>query len=440
MLEQLEFTLALDVLSPLHIGTGENDKLKDLRQGKDWNTSSESQESDVALIARDNEGNPCIPSASLKGCLRNLVADKENSCQVLFGSIADHKNSDQDKTGQAGALFLRLARFNENGLKLEKNALSLYDPEKHSFIRTRTRIDGNTGTAKDKALFNQEFVPQGFRFKLCVVFDGSLKDAEKHLIPLLGRMAADTGFSVGKNSKQGSGRLRLIAGETTVTHRTLSSKKTLGWNIKPETPDNQIAENLLLTCEGPYISLDPTREGKKGDTEDSANKGVVDQDNKPILLPSTLIGALRARLSWLAQTTDAATEPDNPEHVLPDGGSPDTLSPAQRLFGVTGWKSLVRIDKIHCTKAGVEDDITSVSLDPFTAGPLEGALFTTTVNIDVQFSVKLSLARRATFGADNEKDQACFDALLKDIKENGLMLGHGTTKGFGWFTVDEGKQ
>jgi hypothetical protein len=82
--------------------------------------------------------------------------------------------------------------------------------------------------------------------------------------------------------------------------------------------------------------------------------------------------------------------------------------------------------------AGSPVEITSEALDQFSMAPLDGALFTTRAFVGCEFSVHLGLDRRRTVTA---ADETFFRELVDDATDNGLMLGHGTNKGFGWFAV-----
>jgi hypothetical protein len=80
-------------------------------------------------------------------------------------------------------------------------------------------------------------------------------------------------------------------------------------------------------------------------------------------------------------------------------------------------------------------DVTSVKLDRFTSGPIDNALFKTGaflgVALDAAFAIE---ARPPSLPAGERKmDDDLYEELLQDIRTNGLVLGHGGNKGFGWF-------
>ena len=107
-----------------------------------------------------------------------------------------------------------------------------------------------------------------------------------------------------------------------------------------------------------------------------------------------------------------------------------TLTQTERLFGVTGFRARLAIDRLEVKKA--EDfEISSVKLDRFTGGPMDNALFKTQAHRDVEVHVSLRLAHAT------EADVTFTEQLITDICREGevLVLGHGGSKGFGWFNV-----
>ena len=115
------------------------------------------------------------------------------------------------------------------------------------------------------------------------------------------------------------------------------------------------------------------------------------------------------------------------------------LSSVERLFGVTGWRGRVIVGDLAWAAPPVAadaiQDLTSVSIDRFTGGGRDGALYTTQVFLDPAFDLRARLDRTGALVTDD--DAALFDALIADLTTNGLFLGHGAAKGFGWFAVTE---
>ncbi len=89
-------------------------------------------------------------------------------------------------------------------------------------------------------------------------------------------------------------------------------------------------------------------------------------------------------------------------------------------------------------------EITSVKLDHFSGAPIDKALFSTKVVVGVRLEIALALEsrrdadpeKRGGAGDADEKVAKLFKELIEDIRGDGLTLGHGANKGFGWFKFE----
>lgn len=108
---------------------------------------------------------------------------------------------------------------------------------------------------------------------------------------------------------------------------------------------------------------------------------------------------------------------------------------------------------LHIKRCDVSEgepfEITSVKLDRFTGGPVDNALFTTGAFTGVRLKLELALTRRRSFEPERGSPPArkpdfeptaddldLFKLLCDDIEKNGLDLGSGSSKGFGWFVKE----
>ena len=78
-------------------------------------------------------------------------------------------------------------------------------------------------------------------------------------------------------------------------------------------------------------------------------------------------------------------------------------------------------------------EMTGIAVDRFTGGTIDGALYSVAAYVGSAFVATLTVERRG--GYPNVADRALLDCLLGDLAGEGLLLGHGTGKGFGWFDV-----
>lgn len=451
LLEQITIRGQLEALTPLHVGTGEFCALREIVDQetlpKHIKDDQAKLDSLVAMVARDVNEKPCIPATTLKGCLRSACRQSDMEEEVLkklFGEIHDEEQS----SGEIGALRFRLANFVQMAPSDSKAAVTLpyYSPQRASYILTRVAIDRHTGTAQDKKLFNQEMVPKGALFSFRLDFAGNKKDFEDDALRVLNLLAGSRGVALGKGQGLGQGQVRLKP-ETVTWERTyfdpdkFSKKLDTSFTIPiepEETLASQVAYVLRLECDGPYLTSDPFRAGEKENPGDPSIQALQSEEGQPLLLPSSLLGVLRSKMAWqqaLALGRQVTEEEyrrdvDDPERKT-GWASPADLTPTERLFGVTGWRKLVRVEYLELKGRRGTCDATSVALDRFTGGPLDGALFTTHAYHGVEFEVKLGLEKRG-----HQKDEEAFRELMESICEEGLILGHGGNKGFGWFKVE----
>lgn len=465
----------LEVLTPLHIGTGERCAYSDITDG-----SEAAAPVRINALQRDHKGHPYIPATSLKGVLRHLYPALATRPYV-FGDISDVER----ETGTMGRLLILGATWLSGPPDSALKALPHGGTGGRDkiFVRARTRIDRRTGSAEAHRLFQAEMVPSGTRFAFSAIWltDEGPETVVKELETVsqaLAPLAWPLGIAVGRGGGKGDGRLRLIEEGRSVDFESVLGDAGEGdgltkvfcrylTGVRPKTC---AAHTLKLECDGPFISVDPSKIASDGNQEDDDRasniaQGLRNSENQPVLWPSSVIGALRERCSWIAEcdrlpaVTEGETQGSEyasgrPESVamderdlvgVLDGGnavrSPVELvrlSSVERLFGVTGWRSRVSVASMRCTSAGTTKKLTQVSIDRFTGGARDGvsggALFGADVWIDPIFEITLELDEQHP--AVTAQDTQLFKALLADITTEGLFLGHGAAKGYGWFRVD----
>jgi hypothetical protein len=194
---------------------------------------------------------------------------------------------------------------------------------------------------------------------------------------------------------------------------------------------------LALSCQGPFASVDPDASHTHRGGRTNTNKIFALRRSKdvPVIHPTSIAGSLRARAAWLCAAQGLGH--DN-RFLEPRWKSPGELSPVQRLFGVAGWRGLVRIARLSPISAMLARELTSIALDRFSGAVLDGALFVHEVFAGVTFDLDLVLdERRFSDGKSYpvDVDRKLLEDLIVDIAHDGLLLGHGTNRGFGWFEV-----
>lgn len=455
----------LEVLSPLHVGSGELAERTGVKgkSGRDGNDRPQ-----VATIVRDGDGKPYIPGTTLKGLLRRLLADQPDA-DLVAGSI---KND--DGSGQIGSVQVRGARLVKAGnardlpysddLYAGRAGADRADAGKvgeGAFVAARTAIDGATGTVEDGKLFFQEMVaPKAvFEFELMVAprrfadIDAVCTALDKGLATL----AARDGAQIGKGQADGFGRVRLDPQSLTATSGLLDTASgAITWTnprrVSLAAPKHRATTfSVKFSCPGPFIIADSSRKKERiaGESDDERKKAPHSRPQRlgadlPLILGSSVTGALRNRAEWLARVKNIGAGLDqvalaDRQHI--------PVHPVDRLFGVTGFRGLLGSRGINVGTAKPWQ-VTSVKLDRFSGAPVDNALFTTETFIGVEFTATFEIESRGypTGGRGGAVDpeerkridkatEELVDALKADLSTNGLQLGAGGNKGFGWFTA-----
>ena len=432
-----DFSCTLRVKSPLHIGSGEFREIEKVL-GKEGANARPL----VAAIVRDCEGKPYIPGTALKNlCLRTaraLLLDKrldEDVVKGLFGTIKG------DNQGAIGAVLFRGATLEAAGNATEMPyASGSTDLGPGVFVAARTRIDPATGTADDHKLFFQQMVAPEATFSFRMLLEGrnaaiAMQQADG-LQGILDALTAGDG-ALGKGQADGFGRVSVVPGSRRVNYSVLDESGVFAprdTKVEPSSHPRPASEptaerwRLALTCDGPFMVVDSSwrppkeRDGTPMRTSDPQLKAQRIAANLPLLLGSSLSGALRARASWLVALAG----------MRGAGYAEGTL---ERLFGREEFRALLQIEQLDVVSAE-PFEITSVKLDRFSGAPIDNALFKSATFRAVRIDVGLSLAVRPGEGTPTDDDRRLATSLIDDLKASGIELGHGGNKGFGWFEVE----
>lgn len=455
--ERIDVEAEVELLAPLHIGDG------DLVAEEDRGTARRDERgaAEVARVLLHANGHPCLPASTVKGMLNAALrnAGREDAADRLFGTIGNvgaDADGNPTATGSIGRVLARAAPLIPDTIpgamldKLPHARKTAAGGHQGLYIRSATAIDRRWGAADAGKLFHQEMVPKGCRFRLRFTLLASEKGDLEVFREALGALAAEASPGLGKGHRHGNGRLRLVDGSARMRRADLDSlgaASVLAWEdlavaSAPSLPRGR-RWRLKLRCDGPYLSMDSdpahtpkARGGDEAARRQSLQAAALRQgDRAPILPPSSLLGALRARCTWLMMLEDGCTGPST--------GVDDrfvrrklvaALTPIERLFGVTGWRGLLCLDALELENEPRPIRLTSVALDQFSGAVIDNALFTTEAFLAPTFTATLRLEPRGD-GAVLAACESRLNGLFADLSEEGLMLGHGGAKGFGWFTV-----
>lgn len=443
-----EFSAPLVAISPVHVGSGHFGE-RDAVGGKEGaNTRPE-----VALLARDAKNRPYLPATSLKGVLRRLAGAADSASEIDVDSLFGSTSSGRDGRARMGVVHLRGASLVRGGDVADapyvaRDAKSEFGPG--VFVAARTAIDRDLGIASDGLLYFQEMVAPGsvFGFRALVERTGpnaaqEADAAAKAFAGLLKKAADEVGFSIGKGQADGSGRMRIDGTRMVVKRYALdvrgdfvAADASSVWRdahpFQVRTDAQPVRKvRFGLSCRGPFIVVDASKRAKRGErTEGDKTPQVRPQRlsvDMPLLMGPSVSGALRMRATWLSAVMGLAAPSENSAVIPPS-------APVDRLFGVTGFRGLLGIEDLNVRKA-TSSAVTSVNLDRFSGAPIDNKLFTTEVFVGVRLSLGLALLRRGAI-EPNGDDIALFERLCTDIETEGLQLGAGGNKGFGWFRIE----
>ncbi|MGY3436799.1 MULTISPECIES: RAMP superfamily CRISPR-associated protein [unclassified Marinovum] len=391
----------LEVASILHIGSGTDRK-------------DEQSESKVAEIVRGNSTptqdagvQPWIPGSTLKGALRKVEADL---AVELFGE------AHAKETHGAGRVLVF-------GTALENAKI---------IVVRRTRVHGGTGVAEANKLFAKEYVDTGAtcQIELCIrpLGDDKLDDLTASLLTVLRHFAGPDGLEIASNKADSFGRMRLVGKVELTTERVSFDEGVTADDpvVVSIEPVSKQAEVIELFCRGPFLVHDPSLSNSTQDDENKANylRPLVSKTGDPRILETGVSGALRKRAAWLTALDKTLTN----EVPVETTSGPSQFCTVKRLFGDEGYRAKLKV-MVKEIKTEGECEFPSVKLNPLTQGPADGALFFVRAHYGVSFSLQLS--SRSPGLSDDERK--LLDALKTDIEENGLQLGFGGSKGFGWF-------
>ena len=385
--------------TPLKVGSNNSDFLQDSPIQKDWN------------------GLPMILGTSIAGVLRK---DFQGDVDDIFGS----KNG--SKVIISNALLLdENDKVNED-LLLDKSAfLKIFD---NLPIREHTAIN-DKGVTNKGAKFDEEIVYKGTKFKFSIEFIDDDKNTFETILNLL----SSPSFRLGGGSTKGFGKFSIENIKTTTKECTSS----LNDDFKDENnyTKNEIDNNYnIYTLK---IKPDDFFMFGSGFGDDEADmtpvyEKVVDYENsklsdEQILIPASSIkGAIAHRTTYHYNL-------QNKLYI----GNEEVKETIKEIFGeaknskenINGSKGKLLISECFKTKSDTKV-FDHVSIDRFTGGAIDGALFQEkTIADDREYSIEILLEKDI-----DEVYIKAFESSLNDICNGMLPLGGATTKGHGVFT------
>lgn len=412
-----------------------------------------------SLVLRDINGLPFIPGTTIAGLLRHTLGEEED---FIMGSqemgspliITEAKMLDSNESVLDGIIPQEklCSDFLVNFWQLP--------------IRQHAKI-GHRGATVKGGKFDEEIVLKGTRF--CFEMEMlSDKDDGTRFIEMLNTLNSDV-FRIGSGSRSGFGEIEVVGSQCQYKKINLEDPKQKEWYLKKSSSlsekwqDAETVELKKTKTEGwttYIIKLNPVDfmlfgSGFGNDKADMTfvRESFVDWSTIPvkikdreqvILIPASSVkGALSHRLAFHYNKLKKIYA-----DTLPDGKKIDDFvgkknEAVKIVFGSEGEKDLdgkmkdkqrgnVLMSDIIQEANTSSKILNHVSIDRFTGGAIDGALFSEESLYAKGQSFELKLIVNNNAFEDNDVKTA-FEDSLKDLCSGMLPLGGGVNRGNGCF-------
>lgn len=398
--------ITVEADTPLKVGSNASDFLQD------------------SPIQRDFNGLPMILGTSIAGVLRKDFDEKkvvdifgeENGSKVIFSNALLCINAKDEVC--------------EELLPKKTPFLQLFDTLP---IREHTAIT-EKGVAKEHAKFDEEVLYKGTRFKFSIEV---LEDEEsfKEILALL----SSASFRLGGGSTKGFGKLNIleIKRESFEIGSYEDYSSSLNYRLKNsysiEKRDSKTYTNYTLNITPEDFFIFGSGFGDKDADATPVYEYVIDYDNenlgkKQILIPASSIkGALAHRVTFhynslVGNTIEAKNGLNSLEAIF--GSAKDSKDKTKQ-----GSKGKLILSDCFQKETKETKTFDHVSIDRFTGGAIDGALFQEkTIAQKDMWEIEILLDKNV-----QEEALKAFEKALIDITTGMLPLGGMTTKGHGVF-------
>lgn len=403
--------ITIKALTPLKVGTSDKDFFKDAPVQRDWNNL------------------PMILGTSIAGVLRKEFSKEKE--EEVFGKDTGSK-----------VLFSNALLLDEEG-KVQEDLLVQKSPFLKIFdnlpLREHTAIT-DKGVAKDKSKFDEEVVYKGTKFKFSI----EVLEEKDSFVEIISLIQSPT-FRLGGGSSKGFGKFEVEKIETTIID-TIEKLENYSSSLNDFDGEEIQKIKQKRTSHIKYeLHIKPddffmfgSGFGDKDADMTPVYEKVINDDytgltEKEILIPASSIkGALSHRTAFyfnkkqLELGKDHTKVGEENEAVKAIFGHKKELKDKKEL----GQKGKILISDCFMKNQDNVKVFDHVSIDRFTGGAIDGALFQEkTIADDRVYAIEIYLKNEQI---DEYKD--AFESALKDIKTGMLALGGATTKGHGVFT------
>lgn len=432
--------IILEAKTPFAIGSGKKNLLTD------------------ALVAKDVNGLPFLPGTSLAGVIRSACGIKKND-HTPFG-YQDNNGGKGSRVIFSDGVMIGKDGKPVDGLRFIDKSDDFYSHFKTLPIRQHVRINSK-GSTDCRGKFDEQVTYKGTRF--CFEMELLSTGSEEEAIfygRMLNALRSDT-FRVGSGTHSGFGLMKVVSLQR--RDYNLDDRNDLeGYVSRSASLDTALEGAKEITSsiitekrwQRYTLRLKPADfflfgSGMGDDDADMtpANEAYIEwKDGKPqfkecgILIPATSVkGALahRAAYNWNKLTKRFVDNEDDKPITGDDNPA------VKEIFGKSGQgadeetkRGNIMLSDVIIPVGEKENDekiMNHVSIDRFTGGSMDGALFTEKVTNGRGREITLTI----DVLKDSIKDEyirKAFEKSLQDIADGLLPLGGGVNRGNGTFT------
>lgn len=401
--------IILEAETPLKVGSNASNFFQDAPVQKDWN------------------GLPIILGTSIAGVLRKAYDDAK-----LFG-FQEGEEGEGSKVIVSNALLLGDDGKVCEELLLDKSKNKIFSLFERLPIRQHTAIN-EKGSTKEGSKFDEEVVYKGSRFKFSIELIEEDEATFKSLLELLKNPA----FRLGGGSTKGFGKFNIIEIKSALVGLESFSSSLNNFNgdkYEPKLIETKYTQYALKIKPDDFFMFGSGFGDDDADMTPVFEK-VVDYEkgklsDKQVLIPASSIkGAIAHRTTFhlnklLGNTIEAKNGVESVKEIFGEA-----KNSKQKIDGTKG-KILIS----DCFKAFDETKQSKtfdhVSIDRFTGGAIDGALFQekTVADDGESYTIEILLDTQVA-----SKELEAFECALKDITTGMLPLGGATNKGHGVFS------
>lgn len=455
--------IVIEAQTPLAVGSGEKDILTD------------------ALVVTDVNGLPYIPGTTIAGVVRHMIdeiekekdperfkklKEKQKESSAYFGY---HDESDGGRGSEI--IFTEAKILNSKGDVIDGINLDAKDDGLLKYyddlpIRQHVRIN-DWGVADKAGKFDEQVVFAGTRF--CFELEMVAKnDAINNFNKIIEQVQSRT-FRIGGGTRSGFGKIKVVDLQTRSLNLAnkddddlqlyleKSSNLSEPWNgwtkqdVQEKDINGWLAYKLILHPEDFFlfgsgfgdddVDMTPVKE-RKVKWNEEGTKGELSEEL--VLIPATSVkGALAHRVAFYYNKltgvyADYLKTEEERKNVVGKNNKA-----VKALFGSEGEIDNITKKKVNQVRGSVLFSdvidkklngkiINHVSIDRFTGGTIDGALFSekTTYGRGQEFTLTI-FAKESALKDKTIKDS--FEAAMIDICKGLLPLGGGVNRGNGVF-------